>query len=55
VAWLTPLWNGVALARGIALGGLDPMVAAWNLLVLLIYCVVGLAAASVTFRRRLVQ
>jgi lipooligosaccharide transport system permease protein len=55
IAWLTPLWNGVSLARGIALGGLDPMVAVWNLLVLLTYAAAGLAACSVTFRRRLVQ
>lgn len=55
VAFLTPLWNGVSLARGIALGGLDPLVAAWNLLVLLAYGAAGLVACSVTFRRRLVQ
>jgi lipooligosaccharide transport system permease protein len=55
IAFLTPLWNGVALARGIALGGLDPLVALWNLVVLVTYCGVGLAAAMVTFRRRLVQ
>jgi len=55
IAWVTPLWNGVSLARGIALGGLDPMVAVWNLLVLVMYCVLGLAASSITFRRRLVQ
>lgn len=55
IAWLTPLWNGVSLARGIALGGLDPMVATWNLLVLVAYCAAGAAACLVTFRRRLVQ
>jgi len=55
IAFLTPLWNGVSLARGVALGGLDPMVALWNLVVLLAYCVAGVAACSVTFRRRLVQ
>jgi lipooligosaccharide transport system permease protein len=55
VAWLTPLWNGVALARAIGLGSVDPALAAWNLLVLVTYCVIGLAAASITFRRRLVQ
>lgn len=55
IAWVTPLWNGVSLARGIALGGLDPMVAVWNLLVVVTYCAAGLALASITFRRRLVQ
>jgi lipooligosaccharide transport system permease protein len=55
IAWLTPLWNGVSLSRGIALGGLDPMVALWNLLVLVVYTGVGFAASLVTFRGRLVQ
>jgi len=55
VAWVTPLWNGVSLARGLALGGLDPMLAAWNLFVLVAYCAVGVALASATFRRRLLQ
>jgi lipooligosaccharide transport system permease protein len=55
IAWLTPLWNGVSLSRGIALGGLDPMVALWNLVVLVAYCSIGLAASLVAFRRRLVQ
>jgi lipooligosaccharide transport system permease protein len=55
IAWVTPLWNGVSLARGIALGSLDPMHALWNLAILLTYCAIGVAAALVTFRRRLVQ
>jgi lipooligosaccharide transport system permease protein len=55
IAWVTALWNGVSLARGIALGSLDPMLALWNLVVLLAYCAVGVSAALVTFRRRLVQ
>jgi lipooligosaccharide transport system permease protein len=55
VAWVTPLWNGVSLARGLALGDLDPMLAVWNLFVLVAYCAVGFALASITFRRRLLQ
>ncbi len=55
IAWVTPLANGVSLARGIAIGGLDPMLAVWNLGVLVAYCAVGLAWASRTFHRRLVQ
>ena len=55
IAWLTPLWNGVSLARGVSLGGLDPVVAVWNLAVLLGYTAAGLAVARVTFRRRLIQ
>jgi hypothetical protein len=37
------------------MGGLDPMVALWNLLVLVVYTGVGFAASLVTFRGRLVQ
>ncbi len=55
IAWVTPLWNGVALSRAIALGHLDLLLAAWNLIVLVAYCAVGFAVASVTFRRRLIQ
>src|SRR5262245_55800775 len=55
IAWLTPLWNGVSLARGISLGGLDPLLAVWNLGVLLTYTGIGLAVADRTFRRRLIQ
>ena len=55
IAFLTPLWNGVALARAIGLGALDPALAAYNLTVLVVYCAVGLYAATVTFPRRLVQ
>jgi lipooligosaccharide transport system permease protein len=55
VAFLTPLWNGVSLARGIAIGYLDAPLAAYNLAVLAAYCAAGLYAASVTFPRRLVQ
>ncbi len=55
IAFLTPLWNGVALARAIGLGAFDPALAAYNLMVLVVYCAVGLYAATVTFPRRLVQ
>jgi lipooligosaccharide transport system permease protein len=55
IAFLTPLWNGVSLARGISLGGLDPAVAVWNLAVLLVYTGIGITAADLTFRRRLHQ
>ena len=44
-----------ALSRAIALGHLDLLLAAWNLVVLVAYCAVGFAVASVTFRRRLIQ
>jgi lipooligosaccharide transport system permease protein len=53
VAWLTPLWHGVTLCRDLTLG----TVSAEDLLHLayLLACVtVGLLAARVTYRRRLV-
>jgi lipooligosaccharide transport system permease protein len=55
VAYLTPLWHGVALARAIAIGKVDLALAAINLTVLVGFTAVGIALAFVTFRRRLVQ
>ena len=55
IAFVTPLWNGVSLARGIAIGNIDAPLALYNLGVLFVYCAVGLVAASRTFPRRLVQ
>lgn len=53
VAWVTPLWHGVNLARGIALGDVDLALAAVDVAVLGAYIAVGLMAGLVTFRRRL--
>ena len=55
IAVVTPLWNGVALARALALGTFDPLLAAFNLLVIFAWVGAGTAAALFTFRRRLVQ
>jgi lipooligosaccharide transport system permease protein len=55
IAYATPLWHGVALARQIAIGPFDPLLAAVNIAVIGAYIGVGVAAASVTFRRRLEQ
>jgi lipooligosaccharide transport system permease protein len=57
IAWLTPLYHGVALCRSLALGtvGADPLAAALHLGVLVAYTVTGLVAALITFRRRLAQ
>src|SRR6266566_3514469 len=54
IAWLTPLAHGVALARSLSLGALSafPVVL---LAVLLVYAAIGIAAARITLRRRLVQ
>jgi lipooligosaccharide transport system permease protein len=55
VAWLTPLFHGVALTRSLALGhGLDPLVLGVHAAVLAGLAAAGAAAAFVTFRRRLI-
>ena len=54
VAFATPIYHGVELSRGIALGTLTPAGAMPHLLVLLAYVVLGIAACFVAFRRRLV-
>jgi lipooligosaccharide transport system permease protein len=55
IAWLTPLYHGVALCRSLALGtiGADPGAAVIHLAVLVGVTLAGLAACVVTFRRRL--
>jgi lipooligosaccharide transport system permease protein len=55
LAYLTPLWHGVSLVRGIAIGGLDPAMAVGNVTVLVAYTLVGLAASYLTFGRRLAE
>jgi len=55
IAYATPLWHGVALARAIALGVFDPVLATVNVTVLTVYIGVGLYAALITFGRRLEQ
>ncbi len=56
VGWVSPLWHGVELCRGVALGGaatvISPM-AALHLGVLVTYAVVGYLTARRTFRTRL--
>ncbi len=54
VAYLTPLYHGVALARALTLGQVDPAAAAAHLAVLLGFVAVGCVLAAVSFRRRLV-
>jgi lipooligosaccharide transport system permease protein len=57
LAWITPLWHGVDLARALSLGtvGEAPLLALAHLLVLLAFIVAGVLAALWTFRRRLVK
>ena len=55
VAYVTPLWHGVNLARAIALGHLDLVANGINVIVLVAFIAAGTAASLVTFRRKLVQ
>jgi lipooligosaccharide transport system permease protein len=55
IAWFTPLFHGVALARAVALGQpMDPVAAFIHVAVLVGLVVVGTSVAIVTFRRRLI-
>ena len=53
IAWVTPLWHGIELVRGLVLGGLDVGAALGHLAVLLAFVTVGVLACRVTFERRL--
>jgi lipooligosaccharide transport system permease protein len=54
LAWVTPLYHGVAAARSLSLGQLDPVGLTVHVSVLVAVTLAGLAAARITFRRRLV-
>jgi lipooligosaccharide transport system permease protein len=53
VAYVTPLWHGVALCRALALGTADPAGAAVHAGYLLVLALTGCAAAQVTYKKRL--
>ena len=55
IAWVTPLYHGVALSRSIALGtiGSNPGIALIHLGVLLAFALGGLTLCLIAFRRRL--
>ena len=53
VAWLTPLWHGVQLCRGLVLGGLSVGAAALHAGVLVGVSATGVALCRITFGRRL--
>jgi lipooligosaccharide transport system permease protein len=57
IAWLSPLWHGVELSRGLALGtiGADPVRAAIHVVVLTAILVVGSILAFRTVEARLVR
>ena len=55
IAWLTPTYHGVAIARGLSLGTLDPLGALVHLAVLGAYIAVGVGWALIAFRRSLTR
>jgi lipooligosaccharide transport system permease protein len=55
VAFLTPLWHAVSLARGIALDVLDPALALVNVAYLSTLVVIGLLVSFRTFGRKLAE
>jgi lipooligosaccharide transport system permease protein len=55
IAWITPLYHGVALCRQLTLGIVEPVTVVIHLGVLAVYIAIGTAVALVTFRRTLVR
>ena len=57
IAWLSPLWHGVQLTRGLALGtiGEDPLLALLHVTVLVGIVAIGFGYASRTVERSLVR
>lgn len=54
LAWITPLYHGVAAARALSLGQVEPVGLSVHIAVLVVTAVAGLTVARITFRRRLV-
>jgi lipooligosaccharide transport system permease protein len=55
IAWLTPTWHGVTLARGLSLGTIDLVGIVVHTGVLLAFIAAGVLACLVMFRRALVR
>jgi lipooligosaccharide transport system permease protein len=55
VAWVTPLWHGVDLCRGLTLGTITWPLALTHVAYLCTWAVVGLLLALVTYRKRLLK
>jgi lipooligosaccharide transport system permease protein len=53
LAWATPLYHGVAVARSLSLGQLDPLPNLVHVGALVAFAAAGLFAGRITFRRRL--
>jgi lipooligosaccharide transport system permease protein len=54
LAWISPLWHGTELSRGVTLGGLEPLAGVGHLAFLLALLVVGSLIARRGFTKRLV-
>ncbi len=55
LAWISPLWHGNELARGVTLGGLEPLATLGHAAVLLVLFTVGALLARRCYDRRLVR
>jgi lipooligosaccharide transport system permease protein len=53
LAWLTPLYHGVAVARSLSLGQIEPVAWLVHLGALVAFAGAGVVAGRITFRRRL--
>jgi lipooligosaccharide transport system permease protein len=53
LAWVTPLYHGVAVARSLSLGQVEPLAWLVHLGALAAFAVAGVLAGRMTFRRRL--
>jgi len=54
IAYVTPLWHGATLCRGLTTGNVDISSALTHCGYLLVCCAVGFALARMTYRKRLV-
>jgi lipooligosaccharide transport system permease protein len=54
LAWITPLYHGVAAARALSLGQVEPIGLTVHIAALVVTAVAGLTVARIAFRRRLV-
>jgi lipooligosaccharide transport system permease protein len=53
LAWATPLYHGVSLARSFSLGNVDPLGTVAHTAVLVAFILAGIYAGRIAFRRRL--
>jgi lipooligosaccharide transport system permease protein len=53
LAWVTPLYHGVAVARSLSLGQIEPLACLVHVGALVAFAGAGILAGRITFRRRL--